>query len=344
MNEFYDGTKLLSLSDKNGQKPEIFICTSNRNAGKTTYFSRYLVRRFINNNEKFMLLYRFNYELNDCCDKFFKEIQTLFFKDYHMTSKPKAKGMYHDLFLNDVHCGYAVALNNADTIKKNSHMFADTVRMLMDEFQSETNHYCSNEITKFQSIHTSVARGGGEQIRYVPVYMVSNPVSIINPYYTAMGISSRLRKDTKFLKGDGYVLEQGFNESASDKQKSSAFNRAFGNSDYNKYSADGTYLNDVDTFIENPIGKGKYVATLRYKGVDYSIREYTNNGYIYIGKTPDMTYNYKICITTEDMNINYLMLQRNNNFIKIMRDLFNRGCIRFKDLQCKDAFFSLISY
>lgn len=32
--KYYDGTKLLSMTDLNGKKPEIFICTSNRTAGK----------------------------------------------------------------------------------------------------------------------------------------------------------------------------------------------------------------------------------------------------------------------------------------------------------------------
>ncbi len=38
--KYYDGKKLLSIKDLNGEKPEIFICTSNRSAGKTTYFER----------------------------------------------------------------------------------------------------------------------------------------------------------------------------------------------------------------------------------------------------------------------------------------------------------------
>lgn len=33
-NKFYDGTKLMSMKDINGNTPEIFICTSNRSAGK----------------------------------------------------------------------------------------------------------------------------------------------------------------------------------------------------------------------------------------------------------------------------------------------------------------------
>ena len=77
MANFYDGTKLLSLSDINGNKPEIYICTSNRSAGKTTYFGRYCVNRWIKYGEKFCLIYRYNYELDDCAEKFYKDIGKL---------------------------------------------------------------------------------------------------------------------------------------------------------------------------------------------------------------------------------------------------------------------------
>lgn len=171
MSAYYDGTKLLSMLDINGRKPEIYMCTTNRTGGKTTYFARLLVNRFLDRNEKFCLIYRYNYELDDCAQKFFKDINGLFFKGKTMTSKRKASGIFHELYLDDKPCGYAVSLNSADQLKKYSHLFSDVARMFFDEFQSETNHYCSDEIKKLLSIHTSVARGQGEQIRYVPVYM-----------------------------------------------------------------------------------------------------------------------------------------------------------------------------
>ena len=116
-----------------------------------------------------------------------------------MESERCASGIYHSLFLNEQHCGYAISLNSADQLKKYSHLLSDTDSMLFDEFQSETNHYCSDEIRKFISVHTSIARGHGEQARYLPVYMLSNAVSIINPYYTELGISERLNSETNFL-------------------------------------------------------------------------------------------------------------------------------------------------
>lgn len=349
--EYYDGTKLLSLQDINGNKPEIYLCTTNRSAGKTTYFGRLCVNKWKNNLGKFCLIYRYNYELDSIADKFFKDIGSLFFPDLCMTSERRANGIFHELFLapknsdeKGLSCGYAVSLNSADQIKKYSHLLSDTDRMLFDEFQSETNHYCTDEIKKLLSIHTSIARGNGKHIRYVPVYMLSNTVSLINPYYVELGISERLRQDTKFLRGDGFVLEQGYIDSAGKAQKESAFNRAFSHNTYVAYASENVYLNDSKAFIEKPTGNSHYLCTLRYKGVDYGIREFSDSGYIYCDNRPDVTYKSKISVTTQDHDINYVMLKRNEFFLANLRYYFEHGCFRFKDLRCKEAVLKALSY
>lgn len=344
MPKYYDGTKLLSMLDINGNKPEIYMCTTNRTGGKTTYFGRLCINRFLDKGEKFGLLYRYNYELDDIVEKFYKDLGGLFFPNYTMTSKRRASGTFQELFLNDKSCGYALSLNNADQIKKYSHLFSDIQRMIFDEFQSETNHYCDNETKKFISVHTSIARGQGEQVRYVPVYMLSNTVSIINPYYVEMGISGRLKDDTKFLRGDGFILEQGYIESASIEQKNSGFNRAFSKNSYTAYSSECVYLNDNKAFVEKPAGKSKYLCTLRYKGTDFALREYTESGLIYCDDKADSSFLTRISVTTDDHNINYVMLKRNDFFLSNLRYFFEHGCFRFKDMRCKEAVLSALSY
>ena len=344
MQKYYDGTKLLSLLDITGKKPEIYLCTTNRTGGKTSYFGRLCINRFLDKNEKFALIYRYNYELDDIVDKFYKDLGSLFFPNHVMTNKRRASGIFHEIFLDDKSCGYAISLNSADQIKKYSHLFSDVQRMIFDEFQSESNHYCTDEIKKFLSVHTSIARGQGEQVRYVPVYMLSNPVSIINPYYITLGISNRLKTDTKFLKGDGFVLEQGYVESASKKQKESGFNRAFAKDSYVAYSSESVYLNDNKAFIEKPIGKSKYVCTLKYDGTNFSIREFAEDGIMYCDDKPDLTYPFKITVSTNDHGINYVMLKKNDLFLGNMRYLFERGCFRFKDMRCKEAVLNALSY
>lgn len=352
MPEYYDGTKLLSLKDINGDTPEIYMCTSNRSAGKTTYFNRLVVRRFLKGQGKFCLVYRYSYELDNVAEKFFKDIQGLFFPEYSMHSEKRSRGVYHELYLarnseegaTGVSCGYAVSLNSADTIKKLSHFFSDVAIMLMDEFQSETNNYCPNELRKFQSIHNSIARGNGEQSRYVPVIMISNPVTLLNPYYVGLGVSSRLQNTTKFLRGVGWVLEQGYVESASQALRDSAFNRAFSGDMYLQYATEGLYLNDNKAFIDKPEGEGKYIATIRYNNRDFGIRLYASEGVVYCDDHPDMTFPERYAVTTNDFEVNYVMLKTNQFFFDTLRYYFSHGCFRFKGLVEKEAIICALGY
>lgn len=360
---YYDGTKLLSMKDLYGKKPEIYMCTTNRTGGKTTYFGRLMINSFLKRGEKFMLLYRFKYEIDDVSSKFFKDIKGLFFPDLEMESEKQQLGIYHKLYLinngkksyhlngqdftpeeghNKIECGYAVSMNSADQIKKVSHLFSDVKKILFDEFQSETNHYCPDEVKKFISIHQSVARGNSEQVRYVPVYMIANPVSLINPYYVEMDISSRLRNDTNFLRGDGFVLEQGFNESASKAQKESGFNRAFAKNDYMAYSTEAIYLNDNLSFIERPQGKSRYICTVCFEKTEYAIREYVFDGIIYVDNSIDKTNPNRIVITTSDHKENYVMLKRSEAIRTNMRFFYMQGAVRFKDLKCKQMFMKFV--
>lgn len=344
MSDFYDGTKLLSLTDLNGQQPELYLTTGNRSIGKTTWFNRYAVKRFKEKHKKFCLVYRWNYELSDCADKFFKDIQRLFFPTDIMTDKRRANGIFVELFLNEESCGYCVTLNNADSLKKFSHLLSDVEMMIFDEFQSENNRYCPNEINKLLSIHTSIARGQGQQVRRVPVYMLSNKVSLVNPYFLSLGISDRLKDDTKYLKGDGYVLEQTFIENVADIQLASGFNKAFKNENYVAYSAMNIYLNDSNAFIDKPTGACRYVATLKNNEKLYSIKYYYEAGLYYMDKSVDEDFKTKIAFDAGSHDNDFIMVGTTSSYVMMLRSMFEKGLMRFKNQECKSAFFEMLKY
>lgn len=341
---YYDGTKLLSLMDINGKKPELYFCTTNRTGGKTTYFNRLAVNRFLRNKEKFLLYYRYANELDSVGEKFFKDVGDLFFKGHEMSEKMRNKGTFCELFLNGESCGYAVALNYAEKVKKLSHLFSDVKLALFDEFQSETDAYVSREIEKFLSINTSIARGQGKQRRYVPHIFIGNPITTINPYYTCLGISDRLTKQTKFLRGDGWVLEQGFNESASIAQAESPLLRAFSNEKYIAYGREGVYLNDTDTLIERPEGRSTYMCTIRYNGNHYGVRAFLDSGIIYCDNNPDLTYPDRFASDTNGIDANYVLLSMNQTLLSQLRLYWQHGCFRFKNQECKKAIIKILSY
>ena len=337
--KYYDGTKLLSMKDINGKPPLVYMVTSNRTAGKTTFWHRYLFNRFLKHGEKFGLIYRYKEMLSNLDGKYFKDIGPLFFPDWVVKAKKDSSGAYVELFAckkDEIDnpdawksCGYGLAINTADKVKNYAHFFSDVSTLYFDEFQAEFAGYVPNEANKLDNLHTSIARGQGQQARRVPLIMSGNTVSIINPYFILYDIPNRIQSNTKFLKGDKFVLECNFNESAS---KAVEENSLFP-SRYNQYQSKGVYCLDSTAFIQKKKGQNRYLYTILMHNNSYAVRLY-EDGIIFIDKRIDKTSAVTIAGDVESHNIGSLLDQR--YFIK--KDLlnyFNRGLIRFYDVQTK---------
>ena len=65
---------------------------------------------------------------------------------------------------------------------------------------------------------------------------------------------------------------------------------------------------------------------------------------IYVTDSYDASFPTKLSLTTDDHNINYVMLAKNALIINNFRLLFNKGCFRFKNLECKQMVIQMLSY
>lgn len=338
---YYDGCKLLSQKDLDGNTPEIFLCVGNRTSGKTTYFNRLLINRFIKNKSQFMLVYRWANELYNVAPKFFTDISQLFFPADAVSSK-NVNNSYVELYFNKELCGYAVALNTASKLKNYSHFFSNVQHMLFDEFTPEDGKYTPDEVTKLISLHMSVARGQGKQTRYVPLYMLSNAVTLLNPYYTEFNIGARLKADTKFLRGHGWVMESAYVDSAARAISESGFSKAFSNNKYIAYAKQNIYLNDNLSLVERLSGPSNYIATIKSEGETYGIREMRETGLMYVSKSVDLSHHSKIAVCADDITPEF-RVYLNHPTIRVLRYYFNNGCFRFQSLEAKEATFKLLS-
>lgn len=341
---YYSGEKLLSMSDLDGNTPEIFACVGNRAAGKTFYFKNKLVSEFLHEGKKFIDLVRFKYEVPDRVAAFYEDLKQVNFPDLQIDSKKMFSGCALSHEINGELAGYTIALSSADMIKKYSSMFVEVEQMFFDEFQSETMHYCQNEITKFQSIHNSVARGGGKQSRYVPIYMVSNNVSLLNPYFTAWGFTNRIQKNTKMLRGHGIVLEQHYNASAKKALEESAFNRAFADTDYLKYAASNEAMCDNNAFIENVSESDSYyLYTIQYEKQKYALWQNDRLGIMFLNRKVDPRRAHILVFKQADHDLNKLLIMRLEDMLTRWRNIFNMGLFRFSDLQAKQAMLDILA-
>lgn len=344
---YYSGFKLLSLLDLDRERPELFFCTSNKTAGKTTFFNAYVLDKFISSGEKFLLLYRYSYEIKNVVDKFFRDISKI--EDFNftleMTQERRDGGKYTELFYGEKSCGYAISLSSVDYVKKASHLFSDAQTILFDEFMPESGKYLSKECDKLFAIHTAIARGRGQRRRYLPVILISNPVTLLNPYYLTLGISDRLQKNTHFLRGRGWVLEQGFNTAAANAQKASGIYKAFEKTKIAAYGNQGVYLSDSDSFI-NPIKneRARYIATFVVDGASFGVRSYEKSGMLYIDTSVDTTAPLRICAELADFSPNFVMINQYRYLFINWRNLFECGSVRFRNGRAKSAFLKLLSY
>lgn len=348
--EFYSGYRLLACTDKNGIKPEIYIAASNRSAGKSTFFNGLMLHKYLTKGKKFLLLYRRRYEISQAADGFFKDISKLFFPDLSMTQESGVKNVFEKLYVSErrehaprYECGYATSLSAKEQIKKFSHLLSDVDCILFDEAFPEDDNYLKDEINAFMSIHDSLARGNGEMSRYLPVLIVGNLISIYNPYFDALGIIDSLQLDANFTRGDGFVIEQNFNEISARKHKESAFHRALSSAAYNAATQERKYINTSYDMIDSSIADiGRYILTIKYQDSLYSVR-YNEAGYFYyISDKPDPAFKLLHAATEADISENAIY-DPGSIYRKILRDKFRKNLIRFRSLKCKNAGLHFIS-
>lgn len=351
---FYNGGKLLNMKDLYGLDPLLYFCVGNRTAGKSFFFKRYLVRYALKHTgRKFLLFYRKVNQLKGCTKAFFQDLQELEeFKSWDIKEKKLLDGKIVEISLisptlEEFQVGYAISLKYTEEIKQNSSLFVGVDRVLFDEFQSESGDYLSNELGNFQNILTSILRGGGKHIREgVKVFMVSNKVSIVNPYFLAFDISKRLKNDTKFLRGKGWVLEMCYIEAAAREIQKSALGRLFEGSEYIQYSTGSGYLLDDKAYIQQqPRSYYEYMATLLYNQEVYSLLYFPREGLYYIkeGGERGASTVFSLDLSSHGDSFSSVLITK-SQYIKGLMRYFENHKLIFESLQAKAMMFDYFKY
>lgn len=339
---FYNGNKLLSLKDLSRRDPEIFFCVGNRTAGKTFFFKRWMVRRFVKYGERFVVFVRFIDDLPSVAEGFWADIGPLAFPGKWMVQAPLMHGKAAELLIDGARCGYVMAINDPERIKRNSALFADAVRGFFDEFQSETGKYVSRETEKFNSIRLSIARGGasGKHARYFPVYMCSNAVSVFNPYFDELGVAPRLQPGTRYLRGNGWVLEQTFNVSAAEAITDNF--KTLSDKEL-QYATQNKYLRDDKRFVEDLPGAKTCIGIISRSGRDFGLWE-TPSGIMWMSRKVDPGCTARLVFFEEDHAPGSVLVARGHPLSKMLREAYDKGAIRFDGGAARNCLMTCLSY
>lgn len=337
---YYNGYALFNKLSLENIIPEIFIIAGNRTGGKTFFVKRLLTRLFIRAGHTFLWVTRKITQVDGAIHSFYEDISECDDIPGEWKIEKYVRGV-KALTYNDEIIGYFTFLNFSADLKEVSNMFNSVGAIIKDEFQEENNDYQQGEIQKLRSIHKSVSRGFGKSTRYCPLILMGNQLSIINPYYVAFGIHKRLRSDTHYLRGKGWVLEVFFNEHASEMSEKSAFELAFGNDRYSQSSNHNVFL-DNTTFIEK-----RDTSKMRPQfsiGVCKQWYSLWNNGEImYLSHQP-ISKRIKLAIDVDSHVDGTILVRAGDPLIRTIKQYYDNGRFRFEDIECKNACASLMCY
>ena len=352
--KFWCCAPLLNTRDLDGEMPEIFIACSNRTGGKTYNVTLAIIYGIINgyldeivvvckskNRAKNVAMGRFEAVLRDHYPEYTIKEENVESGDYIILHLVRCVDYGEGVVEEDTILGYTIPLNTADNLKDYSALFRNVNLMFTDEFQG---NYCPDEVNKWANLHTTIARGEKDKAtRYVPCILLSNSISIENPYFSELGITGKLQSNTKWLRGHGFVLQRFRNEFSAQQQRESRFNVALSGNKQIQSNIDNTWLNDDFSCIEKPDNWGRGYCHHVFQNGDetYGMYYYPDAGYFYISRTWDKTcksvYNISPNVVEDIPTLRYAP-----PFVTL-REKYYRGVVRFCDITAKSAVMNVLT-
>lgn len=337
---FYNGKTALSYGT-----PFIFTLGT-RSIGKTFYWTKRQINRFLKTGRKFGFVKRYKEDLKSVAEKFFDN-NAYEFPDHTFDADGFSSASGGRFVIDGKVAGYGMTLNKANRMKGIS--MADVDELIFDEFLPEDGIYLPNEVGAAFSLYQSVARGYGKAIRpEVRFVFIANHVTLNNPYFRELKIRDMYKPGTKILVDPdrGWVAEFTNSDEIAKEISETPFGKMIAKTKYGEYAIKAQFYLDDPTFIAKPNGSGAYVCTLVWNDKEFGVYEYMDDGLLYITHSVDHNCKEIFALTNADHKPNYMIMYRNrmNPMWGYLRYAYDNALIRFQDDECKFMFLEAMDY
>ena len=330
--KYYNGVRLL-----NAQCP-INFSIGNRSAGKSYYWKRYCIKRFLKYGEQFIYLRRYDADVDMAMNSFFEDIS----HEFPGYSFEREKYNCYLLKLNEqgevisrAHCGYCFALTILHKLK--SMPFEDICTIFFDEFIPENMRYIkplepTYEPSLLLSLYLTVARGYNKVIRdNVRIICVANMVTMYNPYFSFFEIDLTVK--THVIVNNVYAEKIMQSEISSEIRKSK-IGAILERTTYGAYALDNIAYNDnASHVVKKPKDARPYFCLYAHL---WYMCYFDESGNVYFDKGFDSTFprKYKTVNLSES---NDSIPWFKGEIVKIMRTLIENDKIYYCSMEVKAA-------
>lgn len=231
--------------------------------------------------------------------------------------------------------GEYVALSEYTRAKKVPRPYVKYI--FFDEFLNEDNDYLPNEINKFLSVCDSIIRNRDD----VRVLMVSNQISVINPYFDYFGFTSL---NDRFTKGEhNSILEFTDSEDFRKYRETTRFGSSIMNTNYGSFALQGKFMLDDTTNVMTAKGVTKhYMFTLALDGLIIDV--YLTNGLYFFTKGNDLTRRMFTPYVEDAKKFGAMFCEKSFRYFKSISKYFLEDRVFYETLQIKNEIILLVRF
>lgn len=319
-----------------------FNCVlGSRGTGKTFGAKVKGIKDAINSGSEFIYLRRYKDELKFSRDGFFADIiKAEKFPDYDFKVDGN-KGYFAHVDTRDMKkdrpwkvCVYFYALSQGGQIKSQS--FPNVGLLIYDEFVIERGHihYLPNEVQAFLNFYSTIDRNTGR----CRVLMLSNSVSIMNPYFLAWNIEPQEGQEW-IIKNNGFIAVH-FDKSEAFIQAiyQTPFGKFIKDTDYSKYAVENKFKDNNDYLIELKPENARYRWTLEtVESGTLSLWEDPQTRTWYAQRKRPKVEDIKT-LNPDEASPHKTLLLPNDRFLQTVKTAFRHGNMRFDKAQSRNTF------
>lgn len=330
---YYDYGNLLS------RNATINIAIGPRGDGKTYGAKRLAIRNAIKKGEQFILLRRYKTELatrtsffDDIADNIREEFPGYSFRITGHSAEMKKSGSRSWETI-----GHFVALSNSQ--QKKSVSYAKVTLIIFDEFIIDKGavRYLPNEVRSFLDFYNTVDRWQDR----TRVIMISNSVSIMNPYFIEWDI--RVEDYKEFItKGDGFLCCHLIQDHEFASQvRLTKLGQFIENTEYSDYSVGGVFKDAHMAFVKKKTPGARYYATIETSSGIFSLWiDYVTRLWYADERRPKVEQLWTTC--PEKMTEGKVLMLRNDPTMQQLRTQFSHGRLFFSSPKARNAFIGVM--
>lgn len=243
--------------------------------------------------------------------------------------------IYADNGLERIAIGEYVAISEYTRVKRVPRPYVKYI--IFDEVLNEDNDYLPDEVNKFLSVCDSIIRLRDD----VRVILISNMVSVCNPYFDYFGFS---KFDKRFTKGEhNSILEFTDSEDFINYRETTKFGSSIVGTSYGDYAIQGKFLLDDTTNVyKNPNGTYNYLYNLVLEGMNISVS--LVNNLLYFAESKDFTRRKFTPYVDDAKNYGAMYCEKKCKHFNQIRLYFLNDKVMYESLKIKNAIILMVRY